>query len=151
MLLNIFLFCQFVVYVCFFCYTSSGRTWRSQSVSFRGRGWADPMAFGVPQLQPPPCTLVTLKLARDQVWRNRKELSSHCRDSHYLTRCNICKPVISDDQRFYPTSPLKTGTPRSRRRSQSASVRFKDAKVKEDNVRNADGPTINQWHFLTVM
>lgn len=101
------------------------------------------MAFGVPQFQLPPCTLATLKRAQDQVRENRKELSSHCGDSYYLMHCPICKPVISDGQRFYPTSPLRdyTGTPGSRRRSQSASVRFKDAK--EDDVRNADQQSIS--------
>ncbi|XP_031728653.1 centrosomal protein of 128 kDa isoform X2 [Anarrhichthys ocellatus] len=42
----------------------------------------------------------------------------------------------SDGQRFYPTSPLKdyTGTPGRSRRSQSASVRFKDASLSADNI-----------------
>ncbi|XP_034756070.1 centrosomal protein of 128 kDa isoform X2 [Etheostoma cragini] len=42
----------------------------------------------------------------------------------------------SDGQRFYPTSPLKdyTGTPGRRRRSQSASVRFKDASLKGEDI-----------------
>ncbi|XP_068564745.1 centrosomal protein of 128 kDa-like isoform X2 [Cebidichthys violaceus] len=42
----------------------------------------------------------------------------------------------SDGQRFYPTSPLRdyTGTPGRRRRSQSASVRFKDASLSADDI-----------------
>uniref|UniRef100_UPI003AAFCB4E centrosomal protein of 128 kDa-like n=1 Tax=Centroberyx gerrardi TaxID=166262 RepID=UPI003AAFCB4E len=42
----------------------------------------------------------------------------------------------SDDQRFYPTSPLKdyAGPPGRRRRSQSATVRFKDASVAGDDI-----------------
>ncbi|XP_044024461.1 centrosomal protein of 128 kDa-like isoform X2 [Siniperca chuatsi] len=44
--------------------------------------------------------------------------------------------ACSDGQRFYPTSPLRdyTGTPGRRRRSQSASVRFKDASLKGEDV-----------------
>ncbi|XP_034383254.1 centrosomal protein of 128 kDa-like isoform X2 [Cyclopterus lumpus] len=39
-------------------------------------------------------------------------------------------------QRFYPTSPLRdyTGTPGRRRRSQSASVRFKDTSLSADDI-----------------
>ncbi|XP_051264887.1 centrosomal protein of 128 kDa isoform X2 [Dicentrarchus labrax] len=42
----------------------------------------------------------------------------------------------SDDQRFYPTSPLRdyTGTQGRRRRSQSASVRFKDASLTGEDI-----------------
>ncbi|XP_029281434.1 LOW QUALITY PROTEIN: centrosomal protein of 128 kDa [Cottoperca gobio] len=42
----------------------------------------------------------------------------------------------SDGQRFYPTSPLRdyTGPPGNRRRSRSASVRFKDASLTGDDV-----------------
>ncbi|MED6289787.1 hypothetical protein CHARACLAT_006520 [Characodon lateralis] len=42
----------------------------------------------------------------------------------------------SEGQRFYPTSPLRdyTGSPRRRRRSQSAGVRFKDSNLVADNV-----------------
>ncbi|XP_071387185.1 centrosomal protein of 128 kDa-like [Centroberyx affinis] len=42
----------------------------------------------------------------------------------------------SDDQRFYPTSPLKdyAGPPGRRRRSQSATVRFKDASMAGDDI-----------------
>eukprot|EP00064_Thunnus_orientalis_P016322 superscaffoldBa00003206_g16386 len=44
----------------------------------------------------------------------------------------------SDGQRFYPTSPLRdyTGTPGRRRRSQSASVRFKDASLTGEDIHN---------------
>ncbi|KAM7395744.1 hypothetical protein PAMA_007157 [Pampus argenteus] len=42
----------------------------------------------------------------------------------------------SDGQRFYPTSPLKdyTATPGRRRRSRSASVRFRDASLTGDDI-----------------
>uniref|UniRef100_A0A3Q3RWT6 Centrosomal protein 128 n=1 Tax=Mastacembelus armatus TaxID=205130 RepID=A0A3Q3RWT6_9TELE len=41
-----------------------------------------------------------------------------------------------EDQRFYPTSPLRdyTGTPGRRRRSQSAGVRFKDASLTGEDI-----------------
>ncbi|XP_068609992.1 centrosomal protein of 128 kDa [Brachionichthys hirsutus] len=44
----------------------------------------------------------------------------------------------SDGQRFYPTSPLKdyTSTPRSRRRSRSASVHFKDTSQTADDIHS---------------
>ncbi|XP_067427620.1 centrosomal protein of 128 kDa-like [Thunnus thynnus] len=44
----------------------------------------------------------------------------------------------SDGQRFYPTSPLRdyAGTPGRRRRSQSASVRFKDASLTGEDIHN---------------
>lgn len=63
--------------------------------------------------------------------------------------CEICEPVISDAQRFYPTSPLRdyTGTKGRRRRSHSACVRFKDARVTEEDVRNAK-TNLNQCHLL---
>lgn len=63
------LFCLFVI--CLSVHTSSGRTWRSRSLSFRHSGWAGPMVSAVLQLRPPPCTPATWKLAQDQVWRNR--------------------------------------------------------------------------------
>lgn len=67
-----------------------------------------------------------------------------------ITLYNICTSVTSDDQRFYPTSPLKdyTSAPGRRRRSQSAGVRFKDASLKGEDVRNGDKLTINQCHLL---
>ncbi|TNN28974.1 Centrosomal protein [Liparis tanakae] len=42
----------------------------------------------------------------------------------------------SEGQRFYPTSPLRddSGPPGRRRRSQSASVRFKDASLSADDI-----------------
>lgn len=45
---------------------------------------------------------------------------------------------ISEGQRFYPTSPLKdySGSPRRRRRSQSANVHFKDRSGTGEDVRN---------------
>lgn len=45
---------------------------------------------------------------------------------------------ISEDQRFYPTSPLRdySGSPRRRRRSQSANVHFKDRSGTGEDVRN---------------
>lgn len=57
-----------------------------------------------------------------------------------------CKRVISDGQRFYPTSPLRdyAGSPGRRRRSQSASVRFKDARVAEEDVSNTQA----DYHLL---
>lgn len=63
--------------------------------------------------------------------------------------CEIWKPVISDAQRFYPTSPLRdyTGTTGRRRRSHSACVRFKDARATEEDVR-MQRPTLNQCHLL---
>ncbi|XP_076613185.1 centrosomal protein of 128 kDa [Chaetodon auriga] len=44
----------------------------------------------------------------------------------------------SDGQRFYPTSPLRdyTATPGRRRRSQSASVRFKDANLTGEDIHS---------------
>lgn len=49
-----------------------------------------------------------------------------------------CMLVISEGQRFYPTSPLKdyTSPPGRRRRSQSANVRFKETSLEGDGVRN---------------
>ncbi|KAK5903857.1 hypothetical protein CgunFtcFv8_007602 [Champsocephalus gunnari] len=54
----------------------------------------------------------------------------------------------SDDQRFFPTSPLKdyTSTPDRTRRSQSAGVRFKDASLPGEDVRDKP-PNINQCYF----
>lgn len=68
---------------------------------------------------------------------------------HYVT----CKSVISDSQRFYPTSPLRdyTSTPVRRRRSQSAGVRFKETREETaagEDVRNRDRPTTNQCQVL---
>lgn len=52
-----------------------------------------------------------------------------------------CYPNVSDGQRFYPTSPLRdytdTARRRTRRRSHSACVRFKDARATEEDVRNS--------------
>lgn len=109
------------------------------------------MVFGVLRLRPPPCIPATWTLTQDQVWRNSKDFFA-CRLLLFVNlgpTCEIWKPVISDAQRFYPTSPLRdyTGTTGRRRRSHSACVRFKDARATEEDVRNAK-TNLNQCHLL---
>lgn len=125
--------------------TSSGRTWRSRSISCRRSVWAGPTELGAPQppAPPPPCTPATWNPAQDQVWRERQHFAVRClhnEDIRALSTLNImCIPLIPDGQHFYPSSPRKnyTSTPRRGRRSHSASVRFKDSNVMEEDVRYA--------------
>lgn len=61
---------------------------------------------------------------------------------------------VSDGQRFYPTSPRRDYTDaahrRTRRRSHSACVRFKDARGTEEDVRNSK-PGCGSLPLATVM
>jgi len=142
--------------------SSSGRTWKSPSVSSRRRGGAGPAPLAAPR--PPPSTPVTWRLAPDQVQRKAVPLSAvsalhrladdrnnryqnddaceksmriYCPPALSLTLYDLCPSVIPEGQRFSPTSPLRddSGPPGRRRRSQSASVRFKDAGLSADDVR----------------
>ncbi|XP_047244009.1 centrosomal protein of 128 kDa-like isoform X4 [Girardinichthys multiradiatus] len=72
--------------------------------------------------------LQTPRLSRTNEVRSSSASTLHTSD---LEACSA-----SEGQRFYPTSPLRdyTGSPRRRRRSQSAGVRFKDSNLAADNV-----------------
>ena len=122
------------------------------------------MVLGV--LRPPRCIPVTWRLVRGQVWSNGKTSADCPRVCGVLfgsiffkftpvllhfPQKQQCLSVISDGQRFYPTSPLRdyTGSPARRKRSQSAGVRFKkDATRTGDGVSSAHRPTANQCCLL---
>ncbi|KAK5623752.1 hypothetical protein CRENBAI_006765 [Crenichthys baileyi] len=72
--------------------------------------------------------LQTQRLSRTNKVRSSSASTLHTSD---LEACSA-----SEGQRFYPTSPLRdyTGSPRRRRRSQSAGVRFKDSDLAADNI-----------------
>ncbi|XP_031143922.2 centrosomal protein of 128 kDa isoform X1 [Sander lucioperca] len=72
--------------------------------------------------------LQTQRVSRSNEARSASASTLHTSD---LEACSG-----SDDQRFYPTSPLKdyTSAPGRRRRSQSAGVRFKDASLKGEDI-----------------
>ncbi|KAM4713639.1 LOW QUALITY PROTEIN: centrosomal protein of 128 kDa [Anableps anableps] len=72
--------------------------------------------------------LQTQRLSRTNGVRSSSASTLHTSD---LEACSE-----SEGQRFYPTSPLRdyTGSPRRRRRSQSAGVRFNDSRLAADNI-----------------
>lgn len=134
-----------IIIVTLLCCRSSGRAWRSPSASCRHSGGADPTALAAPRPPRLPCTPATWTRTQDQVWGD--DASSFLFPVCSLSFCSrdMCNVIqnVSDGRRFRPTSPLRDYTDASRRRrrsrtrSHSACVRFKDAGATEEDVRKS--------------
>lgn len=146
--LNIFFILNAFIVIYLYC-TSSGRAWKNPSASCSRSGWADPTVLAVRRPPPLPCTPATWMRAQDQVWRDGNSFLCSRGENHVQ-----CYPNVSDGQRFYPTSPLRdytdTARRRTRRRSHSACVRFKDARATEEDVRNSK-PGFGSLPLATVI
>ncbi|XP_069559232.1 centrosomal protein of 128 kDa [Brachyistius frenatus] len=89
---------------------------------------AEAMALLKENLEVSISQLQTQRLSRADGTRSASASTMHTSDLEALSE--------SEGQRVYPTSPLRdyTGTPGRRRRSQSASVRFKDTSLAGDDT-----------------
>ncbi|XP_070705509.1 centrosomal protein of 128 kDa [Pempheris klunzingeri] len=97
---------------------------------------AEAMALLRDNLEESISQLQTQRLSRCNGARSASASASTLHTSDLEACSGSETSIISDGQRFYPTSPLRdyTSTPGRRRRSQSASVRFKDASLAGEDI-----------------